>query len=121
MLSPSFLVNNCQLIMSSMSALKTRRKLIDAMMTALLLYEYCLTLGDEVNFIWGRKLHKALVFCLNRATMVGLAVTGLLAIFPWDSAKVSVSALHWHKQHPQLLLFWRVLYVVTVVGHLLLE
>jgi len=54
---------------------------------ALIIYDYCLTIGSEVRFVWGRKLSAALVFFLNRVTMVGLAVTGILGIVSWSSVE----------------------------------
>ncbi|KAH9925791.1 uncharacterized protein B0H18DRAFT_954988 [Fomitopsis serialis] len=54
---------------------------------ALIIYDYCLTIGSEVRFIWGRKLSAAFVFFLNRVTMVGLAVTGILGILSWSSVE----------------------------------
>ncbi|KAH9925808.1 uncharacterized protein B0H18DRAFT_954997 [Fomitopsis serialis] len=54
---------------------------------ALIIYDYCLTIGSEVRFIWGRKLPAAFVFFLNRVTMVGLAVTGILGILSWSSVE----------------------------------
>ncbi|KAH9829871.1 uncharacterized protein C8Q71DRAFT_887717 [Rhodofomes roseus] len=56
---------------------------------ALLIYDCLLTIGSEVRFIWGSKTRAAPVFFLNRVTMVGLAVTGILGMLSWPSTEMS--------------------------------
>jgi len=53
-------------------------------LSALMLYEYIITIGEEVQLIWSRKLasFSAFLFFMNRFVLIGLIVTGVLTIVP---------------------------------------
>jgi len=53
-----------------------------AALFALIIYEYIITFGTEVEQIWGCRAVPALLFYLNRLALLGLGVSGLLLIVP---------------------------------------
>ncbi|PCH38949.1 hypothetical protein WOLCODRAFT_52695, partial [Wolfiporia cocos MD-104 SS10] len=59
----------------------------------LILYDYSLTLGQEIRLIWTRKSRSKspiALFMLNRCVMISVAVAYILLI-PWINATVTVS------------------------------
>ena len=62
-------------------------------MTALIFFEYCLTLGQEVNLFWGKKLTGAVVlFIANRYTTILYTIYYILVnLVPAASETAQVS------------------------------
>lgn len=56
---------------------------------ALVLYEYIITFGQEVQFIWGSGATGAIIiFYLNRCVMVGVGIMNALSIINWNANAV---------------------------------
>ncbi|KAI0929483.1 hypothetical protein AcV7_005325 [Taiwanofungus camphoratus] len=57
--------------------------------SALVLYEYIITFGQEVQFIWGSGATGAIIiFYLNRCVMVGVGIMNALSIINWNANAV---------------------------------
>ncbi|EED78520.1 predicted protein [Postia placenta Mad-698-R] len=56
-------------------------------LTALLVYDYVLTIRREIQFIWGNELRlwSIILFYLNRLVMLLLAASSLTSVVPWTT------------------------------------
>ncbi|KZT70557.1 hypothetical protein DAEQUDRAFT_725070 [Daedalea quercina L-15889] len=63
---PSYTINYCRMAPAALS-----------------LYDYILTFGDEVQYIWGKRLCFASIYHLDRVTMSGCAFLSLLGVMSW--------------------------------------
>ncbi|EPT04769.1 hypothetical protein FOMPIDRAFT_1021627 [Fomitopsis schrenkii] len=84
--------------------------------TALLVFDYVLTLEEEVEYIWssGNSLY-VLLFFANRFAMLGMAVGSVLGMVPWYSI-VSCTVVNWALAGFQIftLLLWAVISTLRV-------
>ncbi|KAI0929484.1 hypothetical protein AcW1_009977 [Taiwanofungus camphoratus] len=77
-----------------------------AAVSALVLYEYLITIGQEAKFFWGSKVTGGvIIFYLNRCIMLALGIVGALQICPW---KTSVRS-DVHSANYNLRLIWEVI------------
>ncbi|KAH9839145.1 uncharacterized protein C8Q71DRAFT_722156 [Rhodofomes roseus] len=56
-----------------------------AAIIAVLMYEYAITLRDEVSLVWRSKATSTVIFYLNRLVMIGLVVAYMLDMFTWTT------------------------------------
>ncbi|PCH37202.1 hypothetical protein WOLCODRAFT_128223, partial [Wolfiporia cocos MD-104 SS10] len=53
---------------------------------SLLLYEYVITIEQEVNFIWSSKAKRStVIFLVNRCVMLGMAISNIVSIINWST------------------------------------
>lgn len=63
--------------------------------TALLLYEYAITLGEERRLIWANiRTTYAAIFMANRLNMLCMCISMVFAVCPWRNTMVRISELH---------------------------
>lgn len=67
---------------------------------ALVLYDYIISFGQEVQFIWGGRTSAVVVFYVNRCTMLALSIVNTLMNCPWNTIIVSfftfIGQMHFH-------------------------
>ncbi|OBZ73410.1 hypothetical protein A0H81_07276 [Grifola frondosa] len=60
----------------------------------LFIYDYMITIGQEIDFIWSAPLNGAtIVFSLNRYVNLATSLFNILQFVPWDSQE-----LHYHRE-----------------------
>ncbi|KAI0916181.1 hypothetical protein AcV5_003189 [Taiwanofungus camphoratus] len=56
-----------------------------AAISTLVLYDYIISFGQEVQFIWGGRTSAVVVFYVNRCTMLALSIVNTLMNCPWNT------------------------------------
>ncbi|KAH9925814.1 uncharacterized protein B0H18DRAFT_1008498 [Fomitopsis serialis] len=61
---------------------------------ALLIYDWAITLGQELRYVWGSKFRGyTLLFILNRINSLGMIVGILMGLTPWYTGEVCKAAV----------------------------
>lgn len=92
--SASLILNYCFIALSGKTSDNLHHvRLRNDFLAGLVLYEYIITISDEIQLFWDRRptTWSFFLFTSNRLIMIGLVVTGALTVAPADRVTVCVS------------------------------